>query len=113
MARNLKRDYLKKLQAVETANGYKVALAQYVYGMAHGDEYPALSKVIETTDKEVKYSKVYYFKYYDGSGKYFRRVYTVPNNKELVSIANVLEDTELEASNRYNLNKLIKLAENF
>ena len=111
MSRNLKRDYLKKLFEIKTANGYKIHLNQYIYGCAHGDEYPKLIKLIEETPEYKKYSSVYYFKYYNGTGKYFHNVYTVPNNNDSVNISTQLEETEIEANNRFNLNKLIKLAE--
>lgn len=111
MSRNLKRDYLLKLRAIETKNGYRIHLNQYIYGFAHGDEYPKLYKVIEETPETKTISSVYYFKYYNGTGKYFHSVYTVPNNHDSVNITNVIEEHEIEANNRFNLNKLIKLAE--
>ena len=111
MARNLKRDYLLKLRAIETKNGYRIHLNQYIYGFAHGDEYPKLYKVINETPETKTISSVYYFKYYNGTGKYFHQVYEVPNNNDSVNIVNVIEEHEIEANNRFNLNKLIKLAE--
>ncbi len=111
MSRNLKKDYLLKLSAIETKNGYRIHLNQYIYGFAHGDEYPKLYKVIKETPEIKTISSVYYFKYYNGTGKYFHSVYTVPNNNDSVNIVQESTETELEANNRFNLNKLIKLAE--
>ena len=111
MSRNLKKDYLKKLYNITTNNGYRVHLNQYIYGFAHGDEYPKLYKVIEETPETKTISSVYYFKYYNGTGKYFHEIYKVPNNHDTVNIVTERQETELEASNRFNLNKLIQLAE--
>jgi len=111
MARNLKKDYLKKLYNIRTSNGYKVHLNQYIYGFAHGDEYPKLIKLIEETETTKTYSSVYYFKYYNGTGKYFHKIYSVPNNNDSVNISTEIQETELETNNRFNLNKLIQLAE--
>ena len=61
MAKNLKVGYLKKLRDLETSNGYKVNLSQYLYGFAHGDEYPKLGKLIEETPESRKYSEVSLF----------------------------------------------------
>ena len=113
MARNLKVGYLKKLRDLETKNGYKVHLSQYIYGFAHGDEYPKLRKLVEETPDELKYREVYYFKYYDGTGKYFYKEYSVPNNDDLVNFVSDTKETELESGNRFNLNKLVALAEQF
>lgn len=113
MGRNLKKDYLIKLRNIRTKNGYMIQLGQYIHGFAHGDEYPKLYKLIKETPETLTYSQVYYFKYYDGTGKYFHRIFTVPNDNELVHITHENDtEKELEANNRFNLNHLITLAEN-
>lgn len=113
MAKNLKVAYLKKLRDLETKNGYKVHLSQYIYGFAHGDEYPKLRKLISETPEVLKYSEVYYFKYYNGTGKYFYKEYEVPNNNDVVNFVRESQEKELENSNRFSLNKLVALAEQF
>ena len=113
MARNLKRDYLKKLAGIETANGYKVDLANYVYNPNLMYEYPALKKVISETDDTLTLSTVYYFKYYNGGGEYIHQIHTEP--KESTNTWFVVRNKEeqtLEEANRFNLNKLIQYAEN-
>ena len=113
MSRNLKRDYLKKLAGIETANGYKVDLANYVYNPNLMYEYPALKKVIAETDDSLTVCTIYYFKYYNGGGEYIRQVHTEP--KDSTNTWYVVRDKQentLEASNRFNLNKLIQYAEN-
>lgn len=114
MSRNLKRDYLKKLAGIETANGYKVDLANYVYNPNYMYEYPTLKKVIKETDDSLTVCTIYYFKYYGGSGEYIRKIHTEP--KQDAGTWYVVKDKEeqtLEESNRFNLNKLIQYAENF
>ena len=105
MSRNLKRDYLKKLIGITTANGYKVDVNNYVYN-------PNLTKVIEETAEAYTISTVYYFKYYNGTGEYIHTVHQAPK-QEAGTWYMVKEKSEkvLETSDRFNLNKLIKLAE--
>lgn len=111
MARNLKKDYLKKLLGIETANGYKIDINNYVCNPSHDNEYPGLRKKIDETPEKVTYSQVYYFKYYDGTGEYLHKVYSAPNNGDTWNIVTKESETVLETSNRFNLNKLIQYAE--
>lgn len=112
MARNTKRDYLKKLSGIETANGYKIDLANYVYNPSYTHEYPNLTKVIEEAADSYTISTVYYFKYYNGVGEYIHTIQTAPKQEAGVwYICKNKSETVLEKSNRFNLTKLIKLAE--
>lgn len=114
MARNLKKEYLRKLQDVKTKNGYVVDLVNYVYNPAYGYDYPSLAKVISEDNESRTVSRVFYFKYYNGSGEYIHETHTEP--KEAASTWYVVKDKAenvLEASNRFNLNKLIQYAEQF
>lgn len=112
MSRNLKRDYLKKLLGITTANGYKVDINNYVYNPNLSHTYPNLTKVIEETAEAYTISTVYYFKYYNGTGEYIHTVHQAPK-QEAGTWYTVKEKSEkvLETSDRFNLNKLIKLAE--
>lgn len=113
MSRNLKKDYLKKLAGIETANGYKVDLANYVYNPNLMYEYPALKKVIAETDDSLTLSTVYYFKYYNGNGEYIHQIHTEP--KESANTWYVVRDKKeetLEVANRFNLKYLMQWAEN-
>lgn len=112
MRKNLKVSYLKKLRDIKTRNGYEISLGQYIYGVSHGDQYPQLKKLIEETKETRRYSEIYYFKHYDGSGAYYHRIYTVPNNEDLINISRTLFDEEIEEGNRFSLNHLVTLAEN-
>lgn len=112
MSRNLKRENLKKLAAIQTSNGYKIDLANYVYNPNLMYEYPSLTKIMGETEEARTISTIYYFKYYNGGGEYLHRIHEEP--KEKASTWYVVKDkteTVLEASNRFNLNKLIKYAE--
>lgn len=113
MSRNLKREYLKKLHAIETRNGYKIDLANYIYNPSHDCEYPALTKIIEETPDSITKNRVFYFKYYDGTGMYQVETYTAPKESGTWVICREKNTKDIEPSNRFNLNKLIQLAETF
>jgi hypothetical protein len=113
MSRNLKREYLKKLHAIETRNGYRVDLLNYMYNPAHGYEYPALVKSVSETENEITKRRIYYMKFWDGSGAYEVETYTGKKNGDTWQLVNTIEKKVIEANNRFNLNKLIQLAETF
>lgn len=113
MAKNLKKENLKKLSQVTTSNGFKIDLANYIYNPSYEHDYPSLNKQIGETETEKQYMKVYYFKYYGGTGKYFMETYTSEKSKDgnMWTITKNNKKTELEASNRFSLKHLIELAE--
>lgn len=113
MARNLKKENLKKLSQVVTSNGFKIDLANYIYNPSHDHDYPSLVKLTGETETEKQYIRVYYFKYYNGTGNYFVETYSTQKNKDNNSwcITTNHKETELETSNRFNLKRLIELAE--
>ena len=112
MSRNFKTEYLKKLAGIETQNGYKIDIANYLYNPSHSSEYPTLRKKIEETPEKVTYSTIYFMKYYDGSAEYLHKVYTMPNNKDNWNITTEVSETVLEPGTRFSLNKLVQIAEN-
>lgn len=111
MSRNLKKDYLKKLLAISTSNGYKIDLNNYIYNPAHDHEYPSLRKVVEDTPDHITISEVLYFKYYNGTGEYIHKVFTAPKSNDTWSIVDIVSEAKIEDSNRFNLSKLVSLAE--
>lgn len=111
MAKNLKKDYLRKLAALETSNGYKIDLANYIYNPAHDHTYPAFRKVIEETAENITYSEVGYFKYYNGTGEYFTKTWTAPKNSGTWVVIRDTHETKLEGSNRFSLSRLTELTE--
>lgn len=112
MSRNLKKDYLKKLLGIETRNGYKVDVTNYVCNPAYNHDYPNLTKIISETPEAITISTVYYFKYYNGGGEYIHTIHTAPNEKAGTwYIAKDKTESVLETSSRFSLNKLIELAE--
>lgn len=116
MARNLKKEYIKKLLGIETANGYKFDVVNYIYNPALNHEYPNLTKVLSETEHERKIACVYYQKHYDGTGEYIYKKYNQPKESDNSSgwvIVRESNETLIEANNRFNLNKLIQLAEQF
>ena len=112
MARNLKPANLKKLSQIQTANGFKVDLANYMYNPSYDHDYPAFIKLTSKTETEKFYTRLYYFKYYDGTGKYFMETYSSQiDHSNSWSIAKNTIQTELEESNRFSLKKLTELTE--
>ncbi len=95
MARNLKRDYIKKILSLEAPNGYKFDIENYLYNPAFGNYYPAFHKVIAETDTTVTIRRVYYMKHYNGTGEYIAETFTRQ------------KDGDLETANRYNVKKLL------
>lgn len=106
MKRNFKKDYLKKLVNTEI-NGYKFDLANYLHNPHCEYDYPSFEKIINSDDEYIKVERIYYFKYYDGSGQYLKKVYKIPNNNNNWNVIYTLSDKILEESNRFNLNKLL------
>lgn len=113
MARNLKKENLKKLAGITTLNNFKIDLANYIYNPSHDYEYPALIKLIKETETEKQYIRFYYFKYYNGTGEYFTETYSSIKNDNGNSwnITTNHKETKLKDSNRFNLKELIQLAE--
>lgn len=111
MSKNLKPDYLRKLKALETRNGYKIDLLNYIYNPSYGNEYPAFCKIIEETENTVTKQCIRYFKFWDGSGAYQVETYKLPKNNDRVNIATDIQTRDIEKSNRFNLNKLIAITE--
>ena len=112
MSKNLKRDYLKKLHAIETKNGYRVDLLNYMYNPSFGHEYPDLVKTTEETETTITKTRFYYMKFWDGSGAYKMERYTGKKDGDAWQFVDTLEEKTIEANNRFNLNKLIAIAEN-
>lgn len=111
MAKNLKKDYIKKLAALETSNGYKIDLANYIYNPTFHHNYPSFRKVLEETETAITYSEVGYFKYYDGTGEYFVKIYTAPKSEGAWTFISEKEETKLETSSRFSLSRLTELTE--
>lgn len=111
MSRNLKKDYLKKLLGIETRNGYKIDIVNYIYNPSLDNDYPGLVKVIEETDTEITKQRVTFFKGYGGTGIYQLETYTIPKNGDTWNICSQVKTKDIETSNRFNLNRLIAIAE--
>lgn len=107
MARNLKKDYLKKLINTKTPNGFKFDLANYVYNPSYDHEYPSFRKQIAEDEIGYVFEEVSYCKHYDGSGEYLRTQYSVPKEDGEWHVVKSLSKEVIATSNRFNLNTLI------
>lgn len=111
MARNRKKEYIKKLLQVTTNNGYKIDVANYLYNPSHSYEYPTLTKTLEETPETITQSEIIFFKYYGGDAEYIQEVKTFPNNNDTWNIASNIEKKVIKTAKRFSLNELIKIAE--
>lgn len=107
MTRNLKPEYINKIRKIEAPNGYKFDLANYLYNPAYGNEYPAFIKMIDEAQDTQTFRRVYYFKYHDGTGEYKVETFTLKKNGDEWQVVPGRTEITLEASNRYNVNKLL------
>ena len=113
MTRNHKPQNLKKLSQITTTNGFKIDLANYLYNPSYNHDYPSLIKVTAETETEKQYTRVYYFKHYNGNGEYILETYThkKTNDTNPWRISKKQQEIKLEDNNRFNLKHLIELAE--
>lgn len=109
MARNTKPEYIKKLLKLEAPKGYKFDVANYLYNPAYGYDYPAFIKIIDEDETTETIRRVYYFKYYGGTGEYKEEIYKRDKSKEGWQVITNRQEKTLEESNRFNLNKLLSL----
>ena len=107
MARNLTKDYIKKILSMEAPNGYKFDIANYLYNPAYGNDYPAFQKVIAETEDTETIRRVYYMKHYDGTGEYIAETFTRKKDGDAWQIVKGRTEEILEAANRYNVKKLL------
>lgn len=107
MSRNLKKEYINKLIKTVAPNGYKFDVANYLYNPACDCEYPAFVKVIEETPETITTKRIYYFKYYDGSGEYIEEIFSRPNTTGW-EITSKKSEKVLEKSNRFSLKKILE-----
>ena len=107
MARNLKKDYIAKLIKMETKNGYKFDLANYVANPHLSYEYPTFYKVIDSDDEKETIRRVYYMKYYGGTGEYREEIYKRRHDGGEWYTAMDVKEKTLEESSRFNIKKLI------
>lgn len=107
MSRNLKPEYINKIRTIEAPNGYKFDIANYLYNPSYDNDYPSFVKMISETEDTQTFRRVYYFKYWDGTGEYTEEVFTRKKNGDSWQIVTGRTENILEASNRYNVKKLL------
>jgi len=113
MARNHKPENLKKLSQIQTKNNFKIDLANYLYNASYNHDYPSLIKITNETETEKQYTRIYYFKHYNGTGEYILETYThqKTNDGNPWQISKKQKEIKLEDNNRFNLKHLIELTE--
>lgn len=108
MARNLNKDYIKKLINMEVGGGYKFDLTNYIHNPDCTHDYPTFVKVVSDDGVTVEESRVYYIKHYDGTGSYIEESYTYRKDQgNWVFLHNVKENVLENSSGRFNLKKLV------
>ena len=107
MARNLKKDYIRKIMSLDAPNGYRFDIENYLYNPAYGNDYPAFHKVIAETDTTVTIRHVYYMKHYHGTGEYIAETFTRQKDGNAWQVVKNRQEVVLETANRYNVKKLL------
>lgn len=107
MARNMNRDYIRKLINTEAPNGYRFDLANYLHNPSYDCDYPAFFKQIAETETTQIIRRVYYFKHYDGTGEYIEDIHTRQKSGGAWQIVKQEAETVLERSNRFSVKKLL------
>ena len=107
MARNLKKDYIRKIMSLDAPNGYRFDIENYLYNPAYGNDYPAFHKVIAETDTTVTIRRVYYMKHYNGTGEYIAETFTRQKDGNAWQVVKNRQEVVLETANRYNVKKLL------
>lgn len=110
MSRNRAAAYINKIRAIKAPNGYKFDIANYLYNnyfynSASGYDYPAFVKMINETETRQTFRRVYYIKYWDGTGEYKAEEYIRGKNCRDWQVTK--KCTTLEQSNRYSIKKLL------
>lgn len=113
MARNRSVKYIRNLFKIETKNGYKVDVQNYLYNPSYSYEYPNLFKILEETEEYQIVKKVRFFKTYYKSCYYEVETYTMPKSKESSwGIAQNVKAIQFDLeSQRFSMPKLIAFAE--
>ena len=107
MARNMKREYIMKVMKMEVPNGYKFDLANYLHNPSYSYEYPSFRKTIEEDEKTCTVRRVYYIKYYDGTGAYKEEIFVEKKDAGTWQVVEGRSEKILENANRYNIKKLM------
>lgn len=107
MSRNRTPAYINRFRKMEAPNGYKFDIANYLYNPAYDYDYPAFIKMIDETETTQTFRRVYYFKYWDGTGEYKAEKYTIEKDGGDWQVVKNHTELVLEQSNRYNVKKLL------
>ena len=107
MSRNRTPAYINRFRKMEAPNGYKFDIANYLYNPAYDYDYPAFVKMIDETETTQTFRRVYYFKYWNGTGEYRAEEYTREKDGGNWQVVTNCTEKVLERSNRYNVKKLL------
>lgn len=108
MSRNRNPEYIKKILSIEAPNGYKFDIANYLHNPSCDNDYPAFHKKIAETAETETYRRVYFFKYYDGTGEYIEETFTRRKAGSSWQVVRDRKEKVLASSNRYNVKKLLE-----
>ena len=90
----------KKYAKIEAPNGFKFDVSRFLYGIAHGEEYPAFIKQVKEDDGFIYYKRVYFFKHWDKSASIYIEHFSRAKNGEKWQIINAnpeYSDEKVEA----------------
>ena len=78
----------KKYAKIKAPNGFKFDICRYLYGFAHGEEYPAFKKEIKSDEQFTYYKRVYFFKRWDKTAVISVETFSIDKNGGNVQIIN-------------------------
>ena len=107
MARNKDKDYILKIMSIKAPNGYKFDFTNYLLNPHIAYDYPSFKKTISEDEETATIRRVYYFKYYNGTGEYREEIFTEKKNGDTWQVVHNRTEKVLAESKRFSLKKLI------
>ena len=92
--------------------GWTFDKMRFLYPFEHGDEYPQYFRTIEKNAEYEIIESIYYFKRFNGTGDYKTKKTKFLNNGERVKTGKEIETRAIESASRFNLKRLLEIAEN-
>lgn len=105
-------EQVKAIQA-QTPNGWKLDAGALLYQFAHGDEYPKIFRTVEKTAEFEIVEYLHFFKHWNGKAEYRTHLtkFNTADEGERVRCGVVYGEKVIEQANRFNLKRLLQLAE--
>ena len=110
MARNMSRDYIRKLVMTKAPNGFRFDIENYLHNPHLDHEYPSFKRVVSETADTLTFESIIYFKFWNGTGEYQRKTYTMPRG-EGWHVCTDMKEERIEEANRFSLKRMLAICE--